>query len=243
MTQQRCGTSQRGESRMWTDTSWRYKRLHFSPHLAAVYLISHQQTVNKKESFTRLFDFVAVTTDSMFPTSLAPSAGEFMQIKPCTGLILKLFYGLTMLWLCSQLLILIILCALHTVFLFLALCRALFSPLKWSTSNGHMVLHAYQQWEGWCEMTCSACVWTDVLKCDLHCKLVVSEFAGRLHNDLINRVTVLLNVDCGTTRLRETAQAFPGTFCSPTLLAGKSLKIQKMVFDEMFLFKSELSSP
>lgn len=103
MTQQRCGTSQRGESRMWTNTSWRYKRLHFSPHLAAVHLISHQQTVNKNESFIRLFDFVAVTTYSMLPTSLAPSAGEFMQIKPCTGLILKLFYGLTMLWLCSQL--------------------------------------------------------------------------------------------------------------------------------------------
>lgn len=53
-----------------------------------------------------------------------------MQIKPCTGLILKLFYGLIMLWLCSQLLILIILCALHMAFLFLALCRGLFSLLK-----------------------------------------------------------------------------------------------------------------
>lgn len=69
------------------------------------------------------------------------------------------------------------------------------------------------------------------------------EFAGRLHNDLINRVTVLLNLDCGTTRLRETAQAFPGTFCLPSILAGKSLKIRKMVFDETFLFRAELSSP
>lgn len=48
------------------------------------------------------------------------------------------------------------------------LCSAYGVPLFCSLQKlkylSHMVLHAYQRWEGWCEMTCSAYIWTDVLK-------------------------------------------------------------------------------
>lgn len=53
-------------------------------------------------------------------------------------------------------------------------------------------------------------------------------------------VTVGLNVDCGTTRLRAMAQAFPGTFSSVHNLS--SVKIQKMVLlgQNYLLLKSGL---
>jgi len=96
--------------------------------------------------------------------------------------------------------------------------------LLFSLQHGHMVLHAYQQWEGWCEITCSACVWTDVLKMWFALQIgglwICRPFAQWLnqHSEL--------TTECGLWD--HSAKKRDGTSISMRILfAGKSLKIQK----------------
>ncbi len=95
MTRQRCGTSRCGESRMWTNTSCRYRRLHFSRHIAAVQLIPHSQVVNKNKPFVRLILLQWPRQHvSYCASALCWRVHAAITLRWLRGLVLKLFYGL-----------------------------------------------------------------------------------------------------------------------------------------------------